>query len=424
MINKFFIDKDGPLGSRFFTEENQPDTDKRDPFNHDRDRILHSTAFRRLQYKTQVYATHEGDLYRTRMTHTLEVAQIARGIATHLQLPKENENLCEAIALAHDIGHSPFGHTGEGILNTLLEEHGRHFEHNVQSYRMVSRLEQKYSTFQGFNLTKATLSGIIRHQTPFDETNKIKTAITKDISTEVAEFFVNPQPILEAQIVNLADMIAYAAHDSEDALAVGLINWNDFESKLNEAGIKFYSSAIHARLSKRENKFNQSFPNNPETLKKTKNRWLSWEIINHLVQETVKETTNNLSSLDNNDKNALVNHSKPIVCLPESLNSEIICLVKDVLFNSVYQDYRVKIMASKAERIIKTLFEEYMANPKTLPKITQSKLPPEFIFDKGKRTKDQTEELAQVVVDFIAGMTDKYAMDTYQIFTQAYEKTL
>ncbi len=229
-MRKIATPKCSEFAKRRYKDELHP-KDVRTPFQHDKDRILYSTAFRRLQYKTQVYVIHEGDLYRTRLTHTLEVAQIARALASFL---KADTDLAEAIALAHDIGHTPFGHVGGDKIKELVAIYGLSFEHNVQSYRIVSSLEERYASFKGLNLTHATLEGILRHCTYFDKQEDIKSSIPDELMDEVSMYWDSPQPSAEAQIVNLADIIAYAAHDIEDALSAGLIDWDTFIRKLGE----------------------------------------------------------------------------------------------------------------------------------------------------------------------------------------------
>ena len=412
---------------RLFTDESQS-SDARSPFQHDKDRILHSTAFRRLQYKTQVYVIHEGDLYRTRMTHSLEVAQIARGLAQQLGA---NMDLAEAIALAHDVGHAPFGHAGESKLRELLKPFGLPFEHNIQSYRVVTQLEERYASYPGLNLTRATLEGIIRHQSYFDNQENIRASIPESIKEEVAEYLppALKQPSLESQIVNIADIIGYATHDIEDALTVGLIGWESFKSHINKLEIGFLQQIIDGSLTVELSKFNQRMPESgPEIYNKMEVRILSRLIINHLIIQTTRQTQTNLNSLKSHGKDiwqAVREQNQYVVAFPPVLEDQVKRLVNDLLYNQVYSEPRVKLMTVKAERILDTLFVNYMQHPDTLPRITQDRLKTYNTLSARKRNSQVGKQpLAQVVADYISGTTDKYAMDTYQLLTQAYEKVL
>jgi dGTPase len=416
---------DSIWAKRMFEDEPQKD-DPRTPFQHDRDRILHSTAFRRLQYKTQVYVIHEGDLYRTRLTHSLEVAQIAKGITCRF---KANSDLSEAISLAHDLGHPPFGHVGEKKLHELLSKYGIPYEHNGQSYRIVTRLEGRYPSFEGLNLTCATLEGILRHSTPFEPPQNVRKSARGEIRAEVLRYLnYSSQPSFEAQVVNIADIIAYAAHDIEDALAVGLISWEALESEIKREKITFLKEIINNQLKKKEEEYERRCPDATEELiRKVKFRTLSRLIINHLINEVCKETESNLDKLgQSKDLWQKIRISKdPVVAFNIELKGEVENLVQKVLFNNVYQDPRVMIMMEKAKRILGVLFESFMNEPKSLHRVTQARLSHYFSIPVEKRNSFSAEkQLAQVVGDYISGMTDKYAMDMYQLFTQAYEKTL
>ena len=396
--------------------------DIRTPFQHDKDRIIHSTAFRRLQYKTQVYVIHEGDLYRTRLTHSLEVAQIARGLA--LQLGADFD-LAEAIALAHDLGHAPFGHIGGDTLHDLLAPFGIPFDHNVQSYRIVTALEERYTDFKGLNLTYATLEGILRHCTYFDNEEDILANTPAELEKEVSSFWNHEQPIIEAQIVNIADSIAYATHDLEDALEVGLLEWGEFEDILDKYVIAFVIEIIDNDLRNAMEKYEQA---NKEIVTKVKHRTLSRLLINKLILETVEQSKKNLGEFHCNGEQitVAVRDSRNVtVALPATLEQQLRNLLSEILFDHVYQEPRVMIMMQKAKRILETLFSSCMEEPKTLPSRTQAKLETYYQLNGEKRTsKSGRRILAQFVGDYISGMTDKYAMDTYQLLTQAYEKTL
>jgi len=414
------------LAERRYLDESQVG-DTRSPFQHDKDRILHSTAFRRMQYKTQVYVIHESDLYRTRMTHSLEVAQIARGLAQQLGA---NMDLAEAIALAHDVGHAPFGHAGESKLRKLLKPFGLTFEHNVQSYRVVTQLEERYASYPGLNLTRATREGIIRHQSYFDNQEDILKSIPENIREEIAEYLPPSlkQPGLEAQIVNIADIIAYATHDIEDALTVGLINWDRFEKQVEKLEINFLKQIIGTYLDAEMKKLTlrMSEPS-PEIINKMKIRILSHLIINHLIIQTGQQTKKNLDSVGGNNNTlcyAIREQDQYVVAFPPVLEKQVERLVNDLLYNQVYSDPRVKLMTVKAERILDALFDNFMQHPDIMPRITQTRLNIDYTLSLEKRNNNEQTLLAQVVADYISGMTDKYAMDTYQLLTQAYEKAL
>ena len=407
--------------------QDEPQTgDKRTQFQHDKDRIIHSTAFRRLQYKTQVYVIHEGDLYRTRLTHSLEVAQIARGLALQLGVDLD---LAEAIALAHDLGHAPFGHIGGDTLHDLLEPFGIPFDHNIQSYRIVTALEERYTDFKGLNLTYATLEGILRHCTYFDKEEDILTNIPDELQEEVSSFWNHKHPIIEAQIVSIADSIAYAAHNLEDALEVGLLEWAEFEKLADEYAIKFVASIINNDLQNAIEEYKQSNrETNREIVRKVRHRTLSRLLINKLILETVAQSKKNLDEFNCNGEQlmAAVRDSRNVtIALPKTLEKQLQKLLREILLNHIYREPRVMIMMQKAKRIVETLFGTYMKAPEALPSRTQAKLERYWQLDEKKRhSKRMKRMLAQVVGDYLSGMTDKYAMDTYQLLTQAYEKAL
>jgi len=328
-------------------------------------------------------------------------------------------DLAEAIALAHDVGHTPFGHVGEEKLKELLEEYNIPFEHNIQSYRITTSLERRYSTFEGLNLTYATREGIIRHRTFFDKEEDIKNGIPKELEDELKVFWDIPQPSLEAQIASLADIIAYSSHDLEDALTVGLLKWRSFEDKVDELNISFIKNILDDKLQTRIREFEENISKDEAIIKQIKPRMLSRYIIEELIIDASKSTMRELKKCDNKEKacwQSVRENKRPIVSLSKQLESEVRKLVEEFLFNSVYKEPRVMIMREKAERILETLFNTFMDKPEAMPKITQAKLP--------TTKKYRKRQLAQIVADFISGMTDKYAMDTYQLLTQAYEKAL
>lgn len=341
----------------------EPAAAPRSEFQRDRDRIVHSTAFRRLEYKTQVFVNHEGDLFRTRLTHSLEVAQIGRTLARMLSL---DEDLTETIALAHDLGHTPFGHVGQDVLNECMQAHGG-FEHNLQSLRVVDELEQKYAEFDGLNLTFEAREGILKH---CSRKNAEKLG-------DVGERFLKGrQPSLEAQITNLADEIAYNNHDVDDGLRSGLISLEQLE------GVALFARHLA--------QVRQRYPalNDRRLIHETVRR-----MINTLVTDMVEQTRRNLEqhkprSIDD------VRACPPLAAFSPAVREESLEL-KRFLFQNLYRHYRVERMSGKARRLLRELFEAFTENPKLLP--------PEH---RGRAEAD----LFRAVADYIAGMTDRYAI--------------
>jgi dGTPase len=343
--------------------------DNRPAFERDRDRIIHCSAFRRLEYKTQVFVNHEGDYYRTRLTHSLEVSQIARAIARRLKL---NEELTEAIALAHDLGHTPFGHSGESILNELMKDHGG-FEHNLQGLRVVEKLEERYPNFNGLNLTWETREGLVKHTTSHDMTNPEKL---KDFEPE--KF-----PTLEAQIIDLADEIAYNNHDIDDGLQSGLLE----EDALQEE-IELWQEMIKIT--------EKNYPgiNNPQ-----KKYYAISHLIGYLILDLVNETERNISRVKIETLEDVRNAKARLVAFSLDTarkNQQL----KDFLGNNLYNHYRVKRMSSKAKMVVDGLFRAYVENAMLLPKKYQKKL--------------EEESQERIICDYLAGMTDRYALDEYK----------
>ena len=335
----------------------------RSEFQRDRDRIIHSTAFRRLEYKTQVFVNHEGDLFRTRLTHSLEVAQIARSIARSLRL---NEDLVEAIALAHDLGHTPFGHAGQDALNSCMKDYGG-FEHNLQSLRVVDVLEERYAAFDGLNLCFETREGILKHCSR-------KNAKTLG---KLGERFLNKQqPSLEAQLCNVADEIAYNNHDVDDGLRSGLISL----VHLSEVGI----FRRHLQTVKKQ------YPSLPERrlIHETVRR-----MINTLVSDVTRQSLQKIRQLSPKNPDE-VRVAEPLVAFSPKIREEQQQL-KQFLHQHLYQHYRVTRMSVKAKRIISDLFHAFMENTKLLPLQFQ---------EKARRDKPRA------ISDYIAGMTDRYAI--------------
>jgi len=347
----------------------------RSVYQRDRDRIIHATAFRRLEYKTQVFVNHEADYYRTRLTHSIEVAQIARTIARALRL---NEDLAEAISLAHDIGHTPFGHSGEEALHQIMKDKGG-FEHNKQGLRVVDQLEYKYFDFPGLNLTYEVREGIIKHKTSYDN----PVADTKG-------FVKDEYPTLEARIVNYADEIAYNNHDLDDGLKGNFISIEDLYN--NVYMIKEYWDYLKEKY---ENKDNELI------LKK-----LIRNLIGKQITDVIEETERNIKVLniktikDVRKTDGIVSFSNKMVEKQKEL--------KKYLYENLYKHHKVVKMSNRAKRIIRGLFEAYMED------INQ--LPPQF---KRRIDKDNVE---RIVCDYIAGMTDRYSQDEYTRLYLPYAK--
>ena len=335
----------------------------RNPFQRDRDRIIHSTAFRRLEYKTQVFVNHEGDLFRTRLTHSLEVAQLARGIARTLNL---HEDLTEAIALAHDLGHTPFGHAGQDALNDCMRDYGG-FEHNLQSLRVVDKLEQRYAEFDGLNCTFELREGILKHCS-------IKNA--KQLGDVGLRFINKTNPSLEAQVTNFADEIAYNNHDIDDGLRSGLITIEQLQS------VELFASQLElvkAKYPKLEQK---------RLIHETIRR-----MINILVVDLCTQTTKNIEAI--NPKNINDIRQAHYLASFSSGMSEKNLALKQFLRKNLYQHYKVNRMSAKAERIIRELFAVFFADIGLMPHEFQ---------------QHAKSDKARAVADYIAGMTDRFAI--------------
>lgn len=383
-------------GRKLHEEENK----YRICYQRDRDRIVHSTAFRRLQFKTQVFVTHEGDFYRTRMAHTLEVAQIAKALALYLGA---NEGLTEAIALAHDLGHTPFGHAGESELNDLMGKQGKRFEHNIQSLRVVESLESRYPNFCGLNLTWETREGLARHTTHYDYPEVIE-----EFSDVLKDFFYCPQPGFEVQIVNIADIIAYSTHDLDDALLVGFVSKQELEEW--SGLIPVFGNCYHeAEGDVLARKLSNDVDSQRFIWRQTVRH-----LINALIIDVVETTERNLVELVSDagciDPDTVRQRDVPLVAFSQEIEEQ----VKEwssKLIDSVYKNPPVLIMSEKARLILRKLFETFTENTQLLPYITQGKI------------TEKTDKY-RVVCDYLSGMTDRYAMDVYQMLFEPYEKTL
>ena len=353
----------------------ESDPQGRNQFQRDRDRIIHSSAFRRLEYKTQVFVNHEGDLFRTRLTHSIEVAQIGRAIARNLNL---HEDLVEGIALAHDLGHTPFGHAGQDALNECMRDFGG-FEHNLQSLRVVDLLEQRYAEFDGLNLTFELREGILKHCS----LNNAK------FLGDVGERFIKKeQPSLEAQLTNLADEIAYNNHDVDDGLRSGLITLEQLEQ------VTLFADNL-----------NQVRTQYPELTGRRLIHETVRRMINALVVDLCAQSKANIANVAPKTIDDVRSHAMLISFSPAMREQQT--ELKRFLRTNLYQHYRVNRMTSKAQRIVRDLFQIFMQDVKLMPDEFQ------------QRAKlDSPTDQARAVADYIAGMTDRYAIREYQrLFT-------
>jgi dGTPase len=354
----------------------EPAPNNRTQFQRDRDRIVHCAAFRRLEYKTQVFVNHEGDMFRTRLTHTIEVAQIGRTIARSLNV---NEDLTEAITLAHDLGHTPFGHAGQDALNHCMRQHDG-FEHNMQSLRIVDALEERYAEFDGLNLTYETREGILKHCS-------LKHAQTLG---DVGERFINKwQPGIEAQIANIADEIAYNNHDVDDGLRAGLIEIEQLKDiQLFRQQYDIVSSS-YPRISERR-----------------KVHEIVRRMINEQITDLLQVSQAALDAAQPASREELTHLSNPVIGFSDAMTGDILEL-KQFLRKNLYRHYRVHRMSKKAHHIIEYLFNAFVNDPHLLP--------PEA-YHNVKKLRDRKGDAGQArgIADYIAGMTDRYAISEYQ----------
>ena len=344
----------------------------RNPYQRDRDRIIHSAAFRRLEYKTQVFVNHEGDMFRTRLTHSIEVSQIGRTIARALNL---NEDLTEAICLAHDLGHTPFGHAGQEELNRCMHYAGG-FEHNLQSLRVVDLLEEKYAEFPGLNLTYESREGILKH------CNKEKAL---ELGVLGERFIKGLQPGLEAQIANIADQIAYNNHDVDDGLRAGLLDVEQLCSC--SLFCEHYEQVI------------RSWPDlEPRRVRHEVVR----RIINSQVCDLIETSSRNIELSGPENIDNVRNAAESLVVMSDAMNKNNIEL-KVFLRRNLYQHERVQAMSVKSKQVIRKLFDEYMNDPNLLPLDVQN-------------TASVVAEYqrARIIADYIAGMTDRFAFSVYE----------
>jgi dGTPase len=343
--------------------ENEPRY--RTAFQRDRDRIVHSAAFRRLEYKTQVFVNDEGDYYRTRLTHTLEVAQIGRTMARALGV---NEDLVEAICLAHDLGHAPFGHAGENVLNALLQGHGG-FNHNMQSYRIVTQLEQRYPGNPGLNLTRETLAGLAKHETNYD-------------LSDFAGLDPTVRGSVEAQLADKSDEVAYNAHDLDDGLRSGLLTADDLR------GLEIWQRLC-----------DQVGWQEVVKVSEVSRHTIVRELVGMQVDDLLGQTSRNLEMLQPESSETVQRHHENVVAHTPDMQIGVGAL-KQFLYDNMYRHFRVVRMAKRAERFISEIFASLTAESQQLPPEYQAQL-------KGRA-------LERVVADYIAGMTDRSALLEYR----------
>ena len=371
----------------------EPEHAYRSPAMRDRDRIVHSTAFRRLEYKTQVFVNHEGDYYRTRLTHTMEVAQIARIVARTLGV---NEDLTEAVALAHDLGHTPFGHSGEETLNKLMVEDGG-FEHNRHGLRVVDLLERRYPDFAGLNLTWEVREGIIKHRTSYD------------LAEVASEFEPELRATAEAQVVDVADVIAYDSHDVDDGLKSGIIQIEDIE----RTGLwKRAAGMVEKRYGRVTG----------ELLRVQAVRFL----IDMEVSDVIAETGRRIERVKPRSTHDVRRMEEPLVGFSKEM-SGLKREMEGFLMDHLYRHYRVVRMANKAGLFVRQLFEAYTKDHRQLPPAYQKRveeLRGETAGAKAAKERERLEAKAtrRVVCDYIAGMTDRFALDEYLKLYMPYER--
>ena len=357
----------------------EPEGETRSPWQRDRDRIIHSSAFRKLQYKTQVFVNHEGDFYRTRLTHSIEVAQIARSTSRALGL---DEDLTEALALAHDLGHPPFGHAGEDALNQAMKPFGG-FDHNAQSLRIVTLLESRYAGWDGLNLTWETLEGLVKHNGPL----RHPIPYIADYNDR-HKLDLHTQPSAEAQVAAIADDVAYHSHDLDDGLRARLFAIDDLKH-LPLVG----ESLAAARMS--------SLDVPPPRLRHEMLR----RVINAMVTDLITESEKRLAKLDPATPDAIRRHKQRVISFSPAM-AESNQAIKDFLFARMYRHWRVNRMSSKAKRLTEDLFRLLHTDPSLLPDDWRA-----------RAGEGGTHRSAVIVSDYVAGMTDRYAMDEHRRLT-------
>jgi dGTPase len=353
----------------------EPEHPFRMAFQRDRDRIIHSTAFRRLEYKTQVFVNHEGDYYRTRLTHTMEAAQVTRTLARALGL---NEDLAETVALAHDLGHPPFGHAGERTLDRLMGPHGG-FDHNAQSLRIVDVLEERYPSFRGLNLSFEVREGIVKHSTRYDR-------------PQVREFDADLAPCLEAQIVDFTDEVAYNAHDIDDGLQSGMLDPAELDA------VALWREAMDAVRAAA-----------PAASDRVQRYQAVRRVIDRLVNDLIDTLAARLRA-EGIDSLAAVRRVKPRLIEFSPALAGGVQELKTFLYDRLYTHPRVTRMTQKADRIMTALFEVYMTEPRQLPEHVT------------RRAREEGEPMPRVIADYLAGMTDRFALEEYKKLFDPYER--
>jgi dGTPase len=367
----------------------EPGSATRNPFQRDRDRIIHSTAFRRLKHKTQVFVSHEGDHFRTRLTHTIEVAQIARALARALGL---DEDLAEALALAHDLGHTPFGHTGEDALDECMASFGG-FDHNAQTLRIVTRLERRYAGFDGLNLTWETLEGLVKHNGPLlgaeggPTERYAKTGIPVAILEyqEKQDLWLDSHASAEAQVAALADDIAYNAHDIDDGLRAGLFELAELRAVPFLAGLLDEIDALHPGLDR------------PRAINEMVRR-----VITRFVEDVIAESEARIAALSPADADVIRRAGAPVVAFSPAFVAADKA-IKGFLYPNMYRHPRIGVIRKEAADIVRDLFVRFQAQPQAMPAEWAA----------GSDDLDEAR-LARRVSDYIAGMTDSYALDEHR----------
>ena len=349
----------------------------RNPFQRDRDRIIHSAAFRRLKHKTQVFLYHEGDYFRTRLTHSLEVAQIARSVARALRV---NEDIAEAVALGHDLGHPPFGHAGEDALNRVMVDFGG-FDHNEQTVRVLTELEERYADFNGLNLCYETLEGIIKHNGPIEESEARPTLIKLSKSNGLN---LSSQAVIEAQIANISDDIAYMSHDFDDALRAGLITTDQLTELPVVGAILHQLQADYGELAMGR-----------------LTHELTRRIISHFVSDLLHSSSSRLAELDIRSVEDVCSQQQMVIQHSEDRADELATL-KQFLFVHSWRHYKVNRMTSKAKSALTQLFTRFYEEPELLPDDWQRRLEGRVDMEK-----------ARIIADYVASMTDRYALLEY-----------
>jgi dGTPase len=392
-VEPWALDASASRGRRL----DEPPCPMRTPFQRDRDRIVHATAFRRLTYKTQVFLHHEGDHFRTRLTHSLEVAQIARAMARLLGL---DEDLAEALSLAHDLGHPPFGHAGERALDRAMRDWGG-FDHNAHSLRIVTGLERKYARFDGLNLTFETLEGLAKHNGPLvgpraaagvEEASLEIRGLIGDLGLEAALALDGFAPA-EAQVAAIADDIAYTNHDIDDGLRAGLLHLADLaNAPLARDAVAVVGATARGDFLTRDDPSERDRRVFYEV-----NRWM----ITSMIESVVAETRTRLATLDARSADDIRNAATPVVAFPSEKRDALEGL-RAFLFERVYRSARIMRVMGKAEQVVEALFASYMADPARLPGGRGGAI---VRFDDARR--------ARFVADFIAGMTDRFALGEY-----------